>query len=69
MSIENLLLETVNKIYFDLINLDKHTYLRGMKLDGFNEFNDMQDFCDEQISKLHYLEIHLTKLFEEYQNE
>jgi hypothetical protein len=62
MSKETIILETLQEIYFDLIDLDKQNYLKGMKIDGFEEFKTMSDFVDEQISKLHYLENHLKPL-------
>jgi len=62
MSVETYLLTTVQEVYFDLVDLDKNTYLKGIKLEGFNEFDNMRDFVDEQISKLNYLENHLKIL-------
>jgi hypothetical protein len=62
MSIETNLLATIQEVYFDLVDLDKHTYLKGIKLEGFNEFDNMSDFIEEQISKINYLENHLKTL-------
>jgi len=43
--------------------LNKNNYLKGIKLEGFNEFTNMSDFLDEQIMKLNYLENHMKTLF------
>jgi len=63
MSIETNLLETVQEIYFDLVDLEKNLYTKGIKLDGFEEFDNLFDFVNEQISKLNYLEDHMKTLF------
>ena len=65
MSIETNLLTTVQEIYFDLMDLGKSNYLKGIKIEGFDleEMNNMRDFIDEQISKLNYLENHMKILF------
>jgi len=63
MGIESNLFTTVQEVYFDLLDLDKNNYLKGIKLEGFNEFTNMRDFVDEQIMKLNYLENHMKTLF------
>ena len=63
MGIESNLFTTVQEVYFDLLDLDKNNYLKGIKLEGFNEFTNMSDFLDEQIMKLNYLENHMKTLF------
>jgi hypothetical protein len=63
MSIETNLLTTVQEVYFDLVDLDKNLYLKGIDLKGYEEFDNMKDFIDEQISKLNYLEHHMKTLF------
>ena len=63
MGIESNLFTTVQEVYFDLLELDKNNYLKGIKLEGFNEFTNMSDFLDEQIMKLNYLENHMKTLF------
>ena len=63
MGIESNLFTTVQEVYFDLLELDKNNYLKGIKLEGFNEFTNMRDFVDEQIMKLNYLENHMKTLF------
>ena len=63
MGIESNLFTTVQEVYFDLLELDKNNYLKGIKLEGFNEFTNMSDFIEEQIMKLNYLENHMKTLF------
>jgi len=63
MGIESNLFTTVQEVYFDLLDLNKNNYLKGIKLEGFNEFTNMSDFLDEQIMKLNYLENHMKTLF------
>ena len=63
MGIESNLFTTVQEVYFDLLDLNKNNYLKGIKLEGFNEFTNMRDFVDEQIMKLNYLENHMKTLF------
>jgi len=63
MGIESNLFTTVQEVYFDLLELDKNNYLKGIKLEGFNEFTNMRDFVDEQVMKLNYLENHMKTLF------
>ena len=63
MGIESNLFTTVQEVYFDLLDLDKNNYLKGIKLEGFNEFTNMSDFIEEQIMKLNYLENHMKTLF------
>ena len=63
MGIESNLLTTVQEVYFDLVDLDKTLYLKGIELKGFNEFDNLRDFIDEQISKMGYLENHMKTLF------
>lgn len=62
MGIESNLLTTIQEVYFDLEDLQKNNYLKGVKVEGFEEFDNLRDFIDEQISKLTYLEIHYRKL-------
>jgi hypothetical protein len=38
-------------------------YLKGIELKGFEEFNNLQEFIDEQRNKLLYLESHMKTLF------
>jgi hypothetical protein len=66
MSIESNLLTTVQEVYFDLVDLQNNNYLKGIKIEGFDleEFKNMRDFIDEQISKLNYLENHMKTLFD-----
>ncbi len=63
MGIQNNLLTTIQEVYFDLEDLQQNNYLKGVKVEGFEEFDNMRDFIDEQISKLNYLENHYRKLF------
>lgn len=63
MGIESNLFTTVQEVYFDLLDLNKNNYLKGIKLEGFNEFTNMRDFVDEQVMKLNYLENHMKTLF------
>jgi len=63
MGVESNLYTTVQEMYFDLMDLGKTNYLKGMPVAGFQEFDNMRDFIDEQISKLHYLENHMRALF------
>ena len=63
MGIESNLFTTVQEVYFELLELDKNNYLKGIKLEGFNEFTNMRDFVDEQVMKLNYLENHMKTLF------
>lgn len=63
MSVENNIITTVQEVYFDLVDLDKNTYLKGIELKGFSEFDNMRDFIDEQMMKISYLENHLKALF------
>ena len=70
MSIETNLLTTVQEVYFDLEDLGNSNYLKGIKVEGFDEFNNMRDFIDEQIMKLNYLEQHMKTLFKlEHEND
>ena len=62
MGIENNLLTTIQEVYFDLEDLQQNNYLKGVKVEGFEEFNNLRDFIDEQISKLNYLENHYRKM-------
>jgi hypothetical protein len=63
MSVENNIITTVQEVYFDLVDLDKNAYLKGIELKGFSEFDTMRDFIDEQMMKISYLENHLKILF------
>jgi len=63
MSIQTNLLETVQEVYFDLVDLDSKLYLKGIEVKGFEEFNTLRDFVDEQRMKLLYLESHMKNLF------
>jgi hypothetical protein len=62
MGIESNLLTTIQEIYFDLEDLQQNNYLKGVKVEGFEEFKNMQQFIEEQISKLNYLENHYRKM-------
>ena len=62
MGIQNNLLTTIQEVYFDLEDLQTNNYLKGVKIEGFEEFDNMRDFIDEQISKLNYLENHYRKM-------
>jgi hypothetical protein len=61
MSIETNLLTTVQEVYFDLCDLQEKLYCRGVNLHGFEEFKNLDQFIDEQIMKLNYLDHHLAK--------
>ncbi len=63
MSVETNLLETVQEVYFDLIDLESNLYLKGIELKGFEEFNNLQEFIDEQRNKMLYVESHMKTLF------
>ena len=63
MGIESNLLTTIQEVYFDLEDLQQNNYLKGIKVEGFEEFDNLRDFIDEQISKLNYLENHYRKMF------
>lgn len=62
MGIEHNLLTTIQEVYFDLEDLGQNNYLKGIKIDGFEEFDNLQEFIEEQISKLNYLENHFKQL-------
>jgi hypothetical protein len=62
MGIESNLLTTIQEVYFDLEDLQQNNYLKGVKVEGFEEFKNMQQFIEEQISKLNYLENHYRKM-------
>ena len=62
MGIESNLLTTIQEVYFDLEDLQQNNYLKGIKVEGFEEFDNLRDFIDEQISKLNYLENHYRKM-------
>ncbi len=63
MSIESNLLTSVQEIYFDLTDLENNLYAKGIELNGFDEFDNLQSFIDEQKMKLNYLECHMKTLF------
>jgi hypothetical protein len=63
MGVQSNLLTTAQEMYFDLIDLESNLYLKGIELKGFEEFNNLQEFIDEQRSKLLYLENHMKTLF------
>jgi hypothetical protein len=63
MSLETMLLTTVQEVYFDLCDLDNNNELKNIKVKGFEEFKNLRDLIDEQINKLNYLEKHLTTYF------
>lgn len=62
MSVENNIITTVQEVYFDLVDLGESNNLKRIRLKGFQEFNNMQNFIDEQIMKISYLESHLKTL-------
>jgi hypothetical protein len=62
MGIKSNLLTTIQEVYFDLEDLQQNNYLKAVKVEGFEEFKNMQQFIDEQISKLNYLENHYRKM-------
>lgn len=62
MGIEHNLLTTIQEVYFDLEDLGQNNYLKGIKIEGFEEFDNLRDFIEEQISKLNYLENHFKQL-------
>lgn len=62
MGIENYLFTKIQEVYFDLEDLQQNNYLKSVKIEGFEEFKNMQQFIDEQINKLNYLEIHYRKM-------
>ena len=63
MGVQSNLLTTVREIYFDLVDLEMNLYLKGIDLKGFEEFDNLQEFIDEQRNKLLYLENHMKTLF------
>jgi hypothetical protein len=63
MSIETILLTTVQEVYFDLEDLQTKLYCKSVNLHGFDEFKNLDQFIDEQIMKLNYLDHHLAKYF------
>jgi hypothetical protein len=62
MGIESNLLTTIQEVYFDLEDLQQNNYLKGVKVEGFEEFKNMQEFIDEQVMKLNYLENHYRQM-------
>jgi hypothetical protein len=70
MSIETILLETVQEVYFDLLDLQEKLYCKSINLHGFQEFKNLDQFMDEQIMKLNYLDHHLSKYLNlEHEND
>jgi hypothetical protein len=70
MSRETILLETVQEVYFDLEDLREKLYCKGIDLHGFEEFKNLDQFIDEQIMKLNYLDHHLAKYLNlEHEND
>jgi hypothetical protein len=63
MGIQSNLLTTVQEVYFDLIDLENNLYLKGIDLKGFEEFDNLYQFIDEQKMKLLYVENHMKTLF------
>ena len=61
MSIETTLLTKVQEVYFDLCDLQEKLYCKGINLHGFDEFKNLNQFIEEQITKLNYLDHHLGK--------
>ena len=62
MGIQNNLLTTIQEVYFDLEDLQTNNYLKAIKIEGFEEFDNLREFIDEQISKLNYLENHYRQM-------
>lgn len=58
-TIPHTLIEDVQSIYFDLCDLQEKKNTKAIKLPQFEEFTDLDDFIEEQKSKLTNIEEYL----------
>lgn len=58
-TIPHTLIEDVQSIYFDLCDLQEKKNTKAIKLPQFEEFTDLDDFIEEQKSKLINIEEYL----------
>jgi hypothetical protein len=61
MTVSKMIIEQIQCVYFDLSDLLEKLDCETIKLEDFDEFDNLQEFLIEQKQKLAELEISLTE--------
>ena len=61
MTVSKMIIEQIQCVYFDLCDLLEKLDCAAIKLEDFDEFDNLQEFIIEQKQKMADLEISLTE--------